>query len=176
MPTRGTLTVGGDRFTVDGYSWMDHEFGTSFLEPGQVGWDWFAIQLEDGADLMLFQMRRADGRADPNSSGTLVDGTGRTWRLGAGDFALRPGRAWTSPASGASYPVGWTLSVPGQGLALEVRAAVDAQELRTERSTGVTYWEGAVEVRGTRDGRPARGRGYLEMTGYTGRPMSEKFR
>jgi predicted secreted hydrolase len=57
-----------------------------------------------------------------------------------------------------------------------VRAAVDAQELRTERSTGVTYWEGAVEVRGTRNGGPARGRGYLEMTGYTGRPMSEKFR
>jgi len=155
---------------------MDHEFGTSFLEPGQVGWDWFAIQLEDGADLMLFQMRRADGRADPHSSGTLADDTGRTWHLGAGDVALRPGRAWTSPASGASYPVSWTLSVPGQGLALEVRAAVDAQELRTDHSTGVTYWEGAVEVRGTRNGRPARGRGYLEMTGYTGRPMSEKFR
>ena len=176
MPTRGTLAVGGDRFSVDGYSWMDHEFGTSFLEPGQVGWDWFAIQLEDGADLMLFQMRRADGRADPHSSGTLADGTGRTWRLGAGDVALQPGRSWTSPASGASYPVTWTLSVPRQGLALEVRAAVDAQELRTDRSTGVTYWEGAVEVRGTRNGRPARGRGYLEMTGYTGRPMSEKFR
>jgi len=176
MPTRGTLTVGGERFTVEGNSWMDHEFGSSLLEPGQVGWDWFAIQLEDGADLMLFQMRRADGRADPNSSGTLADGTRQTRRLGAGDFALRPNRVWTSPASGASYPVGWTLRVPGLGLELEVRAAVEAQELRTERSTGVTYWEGAVEVRGTRNGRPALGRGYLEMTGYTGRPMSEKFR
>ncbi len=176
MPTRGTLTLGGERFTVEGHSWMDHEFGTSLLEPGQVGWDWFAIQLEDGADLMLFQMRRADGRADPNSSGTLAAGTGQTRRLGAGDFALRPNRVWTSPASGAAYPVGWTLRVPGLGLELEVRAAVEAQELRTERSTGVTYWEGAVEVRGTRNGRPARGRGYLEMTGYTGRPMSEKFR
>jgi len=176
MPTRGTLGVGGERVAVEGLSWMDHEFGTSFLEAGQVGWDWFSIQLDEGTDLMLFQMRRGDGRPDAHSSGTVVDAAGRAAPVGAGDFRLRAGDTWTSPRSGARYPIAWTISIPGRALTLDVRAAVAGQELRTERSTGVTYWEGAIDVTGTLGGRQVRGRGYLEMTGYSGAPMSEKFR
>lgn len=176
MPTRGTLTLDGRRVEVTGESWMDHEFGTSFLEPGQAGWDWFSIQLEDGSELMLFQIRRADGRADPFASGTFVDRDGRTTPLAASAFTLTAGDTWTSPESGARYPVAWRVTVPGQSLALDVRAAFPSQELRTEQSTAVTYWEGAVEVTGTRAGRPVTGRGYLEMTGYTGREMSSVLR
>ncbi len=176
MPTRGTLTVDGERVQVTGASWMDHEFGTSFLEPGQVGWDWFSIQLDDGSEVMLFQIRRSDGSADPFASGTLVGADGRARPLGAGAFQLKAGDTWTSPRSGGRYPVAWQVWLPGEDLALEVRAAFPAQELRTEDSTAVTYWEGAIEVRGTRRGRPVTGRGYLEMTGYTGQEMSEVLR
>jgi predicted secreted hydrolase len=176
MPTRGQLRVGGETLAVEGLSWMDHEFGTSFLEPGQAGWDWFSIQLEDGTDLMLFRMRRADGRTDTHSSGTLVFPSGVAMPLSAGAFSLVPTVSWTSPATRARYPVAWSIAVPGQGLSLEVRATLPNQELRTERSTGVTYWEGATEVSGSSGGRALRGRGYLEMTGYTGAPLSEKFR
>ena len=115
---------------------------------------------------MLFQIRRSDGDADPFASGTFVDAQGRVARLGAGAFALRPGQTWTSPRSGGRYPVAWEVAVPGQDLSLEVRAAFPAQELQTKESTAVTYWEGAIEVRGTRGGKPVTGRGYLEMTGY----------
>lgn len=176
MPTRGTLTVDGERVEVTGASWMDHEFGTSFLEPGQLGWDWFSVQFDDGTEMMLFQIRRSDGRADPFASGTLVDAAGRVTHLDAKAFTLQPGGTWTSPRSGARYPVAWRVAVPGGQLALDVRAAFPAQELRTEDSTAVTYWEGAIEVRGTRAGRPIAGRGYLEMTGYTGQAMSEVLR
>lgn len=176
MPTRGTLTVDGERVEVTGASWMDHEFGSSFLEPGQRGWDWFSVQFDDGTEMMLFQIRRGDGRADPFASGTLVDAAGRVTHLDARSFALEPGATWTSPASGGRYPVAWKVLVPGAGLALEVRAAFPAQELRTEDSTAVTYWEGAIEVSGVRAGRPLTGRGYLEMTGYAGRDMSEVLR
>ncbi len=96
--------------------------------------------------------------------------------LGAGDFRLVPGRRWTSPASGAAYPVDWRITVPPHALELDVTAAIDAQELETGRSTGVTYWEGAVDVRGTRDGARVAGSGYLEMTGYAGAPMSTVLR
>ena len=65
---------------------------------------------------------------------------------------------------------------PSAGLELAVRATIDAQELHTDQSTGVTYWEGAVDAVGTRSGRPVVGRGYLEMTGYAGQPMSEVLR
>jgi predicted secreted hydrolase len=175
MPTRGTLVVDGETVEVEGLSWMDHEFGTSFLEPEQVGWDWFSIQLDDGTELMLFQLRRADGSRDEHSSGTFVDEAGRGLPVRAGDFGLEAGQPWRSPASGASYPVSWRITIPGRELDLRIRAAVEGQELRTERSTGVTYWEGAVDVEGTRGGAPVRGRGYLEMTGYSGSSMGEIF-
>jgi predicted secreted hydrolase len=176
MPTTGDVRIGGERVPVTGSSWMDHEFGTSFLEASQVGWDWFSLQLDDGTDVMVYQIRTRDGRAHPSSSGTVVGPSGDTRRLRADDYALMPGRAWASPTSGARYPVAWTVSVPGLGLELQVSAVVDAQELHTPASTGVTYWEGAILVEGRRDGESIAGRGYLEMTGYVGRPMSEVLR
>jgi len=172
MPTRGTLVVGGSRVAVEGLSWMDHEFGTSFLEAGKVGWDWFSIQLEDGTDLMLYEFKRADGARDAYSSGTLIGPGGEVTALRPEEFALAPGARWRSQASGAAYPVAWRISLPGRGLELEARAALEDQELRLADSTGVTYWEGAIEVGGTRAGRPVRGRGYLEMTGYAGAAMT----
>jgi predicted secreted hydrolase len=175
METTGTVTVEGRAVEVAGLSWMDHEFGTSFLEADQLGWDWFSIQLDDGTDLMLFQLRRRDGSRDPNSSGTDVGPDGAATPIGPGAFDLAPGPPWRSPASGAEYPTSWRVTAPGRGLDLTVRAAVDDQELRTDQSTGVTYWEGAVLVEGTRAGRAVRGRGYLEMTGYSGQAMGELF-
>jgi predicted secreted hydrolase len=175
VATKGSVTVDGRRVPVEGLSWMDHEFGTSFLEPGQVGWDWFSIQLDDGTDLMIFQLRRADGSRDPHSSGTAVDASGATTAIAPGSFDLAPGATWRSPETGGAYPTSWRVTVPGRGLDLTVRAAVDDQELRTAKSTGVAYWEGAVVVEGTRDGRPVGGRGYLEMTGYSGQTMGALF-
>ena len=175
LRTTGRLVVGGETFDVEGLSWMDHEFGTSFLEPAQAGWDWFSIQLDDGTDLMVYVMRRIDGARDSRSSGTLVSQNGVS-HLRVDDYRLTPGRRWTSPASGAVYPVTWRIESPPHGLDLEVTAAVDAQELETGQSTGVTYWEGAIDVRGTRDGAPVAGSGYLEMTGYAGAPMSTVLR
>jgi predicted secreted hydrolase len=86
---------------------------------------------------------------------------------------LSPGRRWSSPTSGAAYPVEWRIEVPAQRLALSVTATLDAQEMHAGLQSGITYWEGAVTIRGTREGRPVTGVGYLEMTGYTGRPMTE---
>ena len=176
MPTTGRVRLDGEWIDVAGASWMDHEFGTTFLEPGQVGWDWFSLQLDDGADIMVFQLRRADGRPDRHSAGTWIGADGIAAPLDGSDVRLVPGRRWTSPGSGAAYPVEWRVEVPGRRAILDVAAALDAQELDTAASTGVTYWEGAVTVNGRVGGRQVRGRGYLEMTGYSGRPMSEVFR
>jgi predicted secreted hydrolase len=186
MPTRGTVTLNGRAVQVTGQSWMDHEFGTSFLEHGQVGWDWFSIQLDDGRDLMIFQLRRSDGTIDARSSGTLIEGStpgagtaGRPRQvpitLDSG-FRLEPGRTWTSPASRARYPVTWRVVVPSAGLDLTVTAGVDAQELHTPESTGISYWEGAIDVTGRSADQAVKGRGYLEMTGYSGSPMSNLMR
>jgi predicted secreted hydrolase len=172
LQTSGRLTVGGESFEVTGLSWMDHEFGTSFLEAEQTGWDWFSIQLEDGRDLMLFQIRRSDGSIDRHSSGTLIDAGGRATHIPFDELKLTPGEAWRSSASGAAYPTAWTIELPRYNLSLKVRAGFDDQELRTTESTGVTYWEGSVVIQGSSADQPVRGLGYLEMTGYAGASMA----
>lgn len=175
MATEGTVTVGGRSHAVSGLSWMDHEFSTSFLEPGQQGWDWFAIQLDDGRELMIYRMRQEDGSADRFSSGTLVGRAGETRPIRSEEFQLVPGRRWTSPSSGAVYPVAWQVLVPSCGLRLTAEAAFADQEMRTSETTGIIYWEGSIRVAGFADGAPVAGLGYLEMTGYTGPALGRRF-
>jgi predicted secreted hydrolase len=168
MPTRGRISIDGEEFEIEGESWMDHEFGTSFLEPGQRGWDWFAMQLSDGRELMLYQLRRADGSRDPRSSGTLVDRSGKTTHLANADFTLTQGRAQFRSKNGAVYPLEWKVSVPSQGLELTVTTPLQDQELSLERSTGIAYWEGLIDISGRAGTAAVTGQGYLEMTGYHG--------
>lgn len=164
----GTLRVGRDVFPVTGQAWMDHEFGSDQLGPDQAGWDWFGLQLDDGTELMIYRIRRRDGKIDPFSSGTrvLADGTYR--HLPRSAFTVTPTGHWRSPHSGAVYPSGWTLSLPREGMELHVEPDFPDQELDTTKTTGVIYWEGSVRVSGVRRGKPVRGRGYVELTGYAG--------
>ena len=169
MPTRGVIVIDGERTPVTGLSWMDREFGTTFLEADQQGWDWFALQLSDGSDLMLYQLRRDDGLRDPHSSGTLTRANGEVVRLTSGEFALDPtGAVFRSVSTGAAYPLEWRIAVPGEALSLTVSTPLANQELDATASTGVAYWEGLVDVAGTHGGREVTGRGYMEMTGYAG--------
>ena len=170
MATTGTVTIGGNAFTVNGLSWMDHEWSTSALGAGQAGWDWFSIQLDDNTELMLFQLRRADGSADGFSSGTLIAADGSTRSLGPGDFSIEVTDHWRSPRTGAAYPAGWTLSVPSADLRLTLTPWLADQEM----AVSYTYWEGAAKVEGTRARKPIAGNGYVELTGYA-RSMQRQF-
>lgn len=163
MPATGTVRLGGESFAVTGLAWMDREWSTSSLGADQVGWDWFALQLSDGGEVMLYRLRRRDGTADPASSGTLIGPRGESRHLRLSDFRLDDLGRWESPRSGARYPARWRIGIPADGLDLEVRPALAGQEL----DVSFRYWEGAVDVTGTHRGRPVTGRGYVEMTGYT---------
>jgi predicted secreted hydrolase len=162
LATRGYVRVEGASFPVEGSSWLDREWGTSSLETGQSGWDWFALQLSDGRDLMFYRLRRGDGGADPFSAGTLVLPDGSFRPLSPDDVRIEVLDQWRSPESGARYPSRWRLRLPSESLELEVVPRVADQELRT----AVRYWEGAVGVRGTSRGEPVEGDGYVELTGY----------
>ena len=171
LKTDGTITVRGKAFPVTGLSWMDHEFGSTQLNPDQVGWDWFSLQLDDGSELMLSIIRKSDGRPDPYSAGTFVAPDGHTVGLRHPDFAVLPLEQWKSPRGRGVYPMKWRVSVPQVGVEVTVTPALADQELDTGKSTRVTYWEGAVFAEGTRQSRRVSGHGYVEMTGY-----SEPFR
>jgi predicted secreted hydrolase len=168
MPTTGTIVIDGERVAVSGESWMDHETGTSFLEPEQQGWDWFALQLSDHRELMLYRLRRGDGSRDPRSSGTLVDANGKATHLTNDDFLLTPGTKMFKSANGAQYPIEWKVSIPAQRIELTVTTPLADQELSLVKSTGVAYWEGMIDLAGSVGSQPVTGSGYLEMTGYHG--------
>ncbi len=159
MQTQGTLEVGDRVFEVSGSSWFDHEWGTSFLGPETTGWDWFGLQLEDGRELMLYHFRTQDGGIERVSGGTLVEASGESRWLTADEFDIVPINTWTSGVTGTTYPSGWEISIPDEGLELIVEPWIKDQEMRLS----LEYWEGAVRVSGT-----VAGQGYVELTGYSG--------
>jgi predicted secreted hydrolase len=163
LATAGTLEVGGRVHAVRGESWMDQEIGSSQLAPDQVGWDWWSLRLADGRDLMLYVLRRTDGSVSWRN-GTLVDRGGGARLLAPGEWSVRATRTWRSPESGATYPSGWEVAIPGEGLVLAITPEVAAAENRSSLLPGLEYWEGPVRV-ADRAGRGV-GEGYAELTGY----------
>jgi predicted secreted hydrolase len=166
LETTGEFFVRGKSQTLRGESWFDHEWATNQLGAGQAGWDWICLQWEDGTELMLYQMRLENGESDASSSGTWIAQNGESTHLRRSDFQMKPIAFWKSKANGARYPIGWRVTLPGQRTEFVVRAALDAQELALGP---ITYWEGAIDASGNRDGKAIKGRGYLELTGYAGR-------
>ena len=161
LATEGTVVLGSDTLQVEGRSWMDREWSTSALGENQVGWDWFALQLDDGRDLMYYQIRQQDGTPSPYTEGVLAAGDGASTRLRRADVELEVLDEWTSP-SGATYPTQWRFRVPAARIDLTITPYFEDQEL----DVSVRYWEGAVRIEGTADGQPVSGSGYVEMTGY----------
>ena len=168
LATRGKLILGKRTLDVTGTSWFDREFSTSQLASNQVGWDWFSLQLSDGVDLMLYVMRLKDGSIDLASAGTLVDPQGRARHLTLDDFQIKATGTWTSPHSKANYPAGWHLSIPDAGYTLTLKPTLVDQELHTGGQSPIIYWEGQVNVQGTKNQQPFTGQGYVELTGYAG--------
>ena len=165
MRSAGTLRIGGKDVAVEGESWFDHEWATNQLGRGQVGWDWFSVQLDDGSELMIYQIRRKDGTVDPASSGSWISADGSVRHLRKDEIELAPQRFWKSPKTGGNYPVAWSVKVPSLKLDLTVSTPLDAQELVLKP---VVYWEGLIDIAGSREGRAVKGHGYLELTGYSG--------
>jgi predicted secreted hydrolase len=164
MTVAGELRVGETTFRVDGEAWFDHQWG-DFIAVGGGGWDWFAVNLDDGTDITLSLVRDRDGTY-PLVYGTEVAADGISRHLERDGFSVEVTRHWTSPTSGASYPAGWRISIPADGLVVDLVPSVADQELDTRPTSGVVYWEGSQKVTAQRDGRAVGGQAYVELTGY----------
>ena len=162
----GTLSIGDTKRTVKARAWMDHEFSSSKLSREVLGWDWFALQLASGEDIMLYQLRDSDGNPTPFSSGTIVATDGTSTRLNANEFRIEVLDRWRSPRTHKLYPSRWKLSVPKVQAEFVVTPTVAGQELVTDRTTGVTYWEGRSMIKGTLAGNQTEGEAYVELVGY----------
>jgi predicted secreted hydrolase len=166
MDAEGLITWHGETEHFKGSAWMDREFGTWRTTANQKGWDWFSIQLETSAEVMVYHLRNAAGEPSPFSSGTFVDAGGNWTHLAREDFQLETLSHWTSPHTGARYPSGWRLRVPRFALDLEISPVIKDQELDTRGTTMIVYWEGACRVDGEHAGQQTKGRSYVELVGY----------
>jgi len=164
MNTEGNVSLRGQTMNVKGESWFDHEWGTSALGKNGIGWDWFSLQLSDGRELMLFQIRTKDGGIETVSGGTLVEKDGSVKRLAASDVRIEVLEKWTSPQTKSEYPGKWRITIPKLLITLDIEPHLKSQEMRVS----FVYWEGAVKMSGTSNGLNVTGNGYIEMTGYAG--------
>ncbi len=162
---KGTITVADEAFEVSGLTWKDHEYSTSALSPGTVGWDWFSLQLDDGSALMLYGLRLENGEIADVSAGTYVSADGQTQSIDHTDWQIDVLNTWRSPTSNAAYPAQWHIEIPKLALVLDGKSLMANQEL----NISTTYWEGAVGFEGTVANRPVNAKGYVEMTGYADR-------
>jgi predicted secreted hydrolase len=169
LRTEGTIQVPGEeKLRVSGRSWFDHEFGSNQLAPDQEGWDWFGLHLSDGTELMVYQLRRTDGTLEPSSSGTFVAADGSWEHLPGSEITVQAAGTWKSAQSGGTYPGAWSIRIPRKDIEIMITPLVPDQELATEATAGITYWEGAVRLEGRSVGKKITGAGYVELTGYAG--------
>lgn len=166
QPTAGTVTIKGRSYDVTGVTWKDHEYSTSSLSPGTVGWDWFSMQFDNGSALMLYLLRHEDGTLESTSGGTYITTTGETQPLSWQDWQIEVLDTWKSPRSKAVYPAQWSIAIPKLDLTLQAKPMMSNQELNTATAT---YWEGAVAFEGMQQGQALQGTGYVELTGYADR-------
>ena len=170
LAVTGTLTLAGQALPVTGRAWLDHEWSQSIMAPQAVGWDWMGMNLDDGSALTAFSLRDKTGVTVWAGGSWRARGAATPVVFAPEQVIFKPERFWKSPASGAIYPVQWSVEVPSRlaGAAstqrYTVRAVVDNQELDSSRSTGAIYWEGLSDLLDAQGQRV--GRGYLEMTGY----------
>ena len=169
LAVHGRLIREGHALGLRGLAWLDREWGSGALSARQVGWDWFALQLNDGTALMFYALRDRDDTRDQHSAGTWVEASGRSRPLSNEEVKIEVAGHWSN-AHGTRYPALWRMRVPALALEVSVRPVLADQELRTTPD----YWEGAVDVSGTRAGHNIAGRGYVELVGYAPERSSQR--
>jgi predicted secreted hydrolase len=161
LKTEGTLRIGNNIYHIKGTSWFDRELSSRGPGDHQKGWDWFALQLDDDREIMLYILRHEDGSIDTYSSGTFIYPDGRYRRLLKDDFTVKVLSHYTSEKTGARYPAQWEITIPSEKILLKITPLMEDQEVIAYSTTGNYYWEGTCKVEGD-----VRGRAYVEMTGY----------
>ena len=161
LATQGRIVLQSRSLAVKGTAWLDHEASDALMHPEAVGWDWIGMNLDDGAALTAFHLRRADG-STLWAGGSLRTAAGVLRVFQANEVRFEAQSHWLSPHTQARYPTRWRVHTPAGSFT--VQALLDDQELDSRNSTGAVYWEGLSDLLGAQGQRV--GRGYLEMTGY----------
>jgi predicted secreted hydrolase len=163
MDAAGQVVIDGEEFRVSGQAWMDREFGRMNLGPTFSGWDWFALQFDDGREMMVYRIRDRRNRTTAHSTAVLFESDGSVRRFVADELTVVPLDAWSSPRTGIEYSSGWRIEAPAVDAELVVQPLVKSCELDTRGSTNMIYWEGPASVQGRVGSTPVLGDGFVEL-------------
>lgn len=161
----GTVTINGVEKSVAGEVWFDHQWGD--FEASRLRWNWFALQLADGADLMLYELFDRQGETALRMGTYMRDD--KVTPLGPADFTASAKGRWRSPSSRVVYPMDWTISVPGKGVKVKLVPVIRHSQFNALATTRNVYWEGAVNLSGSPGGV-----GFMELNGYEPAPEPKK--
>lgn len=177
LAAEGSIMIAGEEVAVTGEAWMDHEISSSQLDRNQIGWDWACLQFFDGREIMGYVLRTDEGKPSDFSKLVWIAEDGGLTHVRHGDYEWRHEGSWTSPVTGATYPISplivTTDPKSGEERQLRLLPLMEDQEM-VGAAGGVSYWEGACDVRDEITGEIV-GRAYLEMTGYAD-DIGEKLR
>ncbi len=154
MDAEGELVIDGQSIAVSGIAWFDHQYG-DLSQQANAGWDWFALQLDDYREVMVFDT--SGDQAGALVGATVVEADCSTREVAPADVHIEVLGEWTSPESGCTWPSGWTLTIEGESYTV-TPALEDQEQLHMHT---LDYWEGACTVSGD-----ATGRAYVELVGY----------
>jgi len=171
LDASGQIKIRENKFQVKGSAWLDREWSTSALDTNQVGWDWFSLQLDDGREIMYYQIRQRDGTPAKFSNGTIVEKDVTTRRIFYEEITIDVLEKWTNPV-GSEYPSRWRITIPQEKLVLEITPYLPNQEL----DVSIRYWEGAVKIQSIAGKKRLIGQGYVELTGYADQNQFKNFK
>ncbi len=175
----GTIDTGtGPEKITGGEGWFDHQWGNSWVASND-GWDWWGVQLTDGTDILFFRQRDLATGKVFFPLATFMDKDGHQSVTKDIVFTPDPHSQWTSPKSGVTYPLAWTVAFPDHHLRLHITADVQNQEMQI-LGPGSGIWEGSCHVEWedallSKDGTlfPTQyrdiigvGSAYMELVGY----------
>lgn len=175
MTVVGEIIVEGQAVQVQGQAWMDHEFSSSQLAPGAVGWDWFSIQLDDQSELMIYLLRKKDGSYFSASSASHISKQGQVTEYALSDLNYKILETHQVQPSGHRYPSQFNILIKPLELSLNIKVLSRTSEIHSKESTAVTYWESPISVEAQyKNDKPFKGQGYIELTGYADESLGDK--
>jgi len=176
LKVKGKILSNGKENNVTGQAWFDHQKTNMPHKTSLKGWDWFSVMLEDNTELMFFTLRNKKGMDHKFMGGSFIDKNSKKIDLKQNEVFIKHIKFWKSPKTGIIYPSGWIMEIPKLGIKLEIIPCMENQEVDAIKTTPTSYWEGACDVSGTKNGKKIKGQSYVELVGYDNRFVANLIR
>jgi predicted secreted hydrolase len=162
----GTIKVHGITEPVEGYAWIDHQWGkfNTGLPNKRILWEWFSIKLDDFREIVVGDQWVMHSR---KYIGTYTKGL----NLFNADFTheilenykIKQLDYWYDKRSGRKFARSWRITEPSKDIDLTITSDCPDQAMHVIIDP-IAFWEGSCSVSGTIEGKTVSGKAYVELS------------